>query len=55
MSNAQIISNIKGSFAVEGIELGKKTLQNLERLSQEKISCDVLVKEIIKNYSQKRV
>ncbi len=54
MSNAQIIDSIKGSFAVEGIELSKKSLHNLKRLSQEEISCDALVAEIIENYSQKR-
>lgn len=49
----QIIKNIKGSFAVEGMRLSKQSLNNLERLSKGNVSIAELVKEISERYKSK--
>lgn len=49
----QIVKNIKGSFAVEGMSLGSQSLRNLKRLSNGSITISELVKEITEKYAQK--
>ena len=49
----QAIKNIRGSFAVEGINLSKQSLNNLERLSKGNVSIAELVKEISERYKVK--
>jgi len=47
------IKNIKGTFAVEGMRVSENTIANLKRLSDGKISCDMLVEEIKEKYIQR--
>lgn len=47
------IKNIKGTFAVEGMSVSENTIANLKRLSDGKISCDMLVEEIKEKYLQR--
>ena len=49
----QAVKNISGSFAVEGIDLSKQSLHNLERLSKGNVSITELVKEISERYKIK--
>ena len=49
----QAVKNIKGSFAVEGMNLSKQSLHNLERLSKGNVSITELVKEISERYKVK--
>lgn len=49
----QAIKNIRGSFAVEGMDLSKQSLHNLERLSKGNVSITELVKEISERYKVK--
>lgn len=53
-THEQIVKNIKGSFAVEGISVSEHSLYNIERLSSGSISCKELISEIIKKYTVKR-
>lgn len=53
-THEQIIKNIKGSFAVEGISVSEHSLHNMERLSSKSISCEELISEIVKKYTAKR-
>lgn len=50
----QIVKNIKGSFAVEGINISNQSLNNLERLAEGNITCEELISEIAKRYISKR-
>ncbi len=45
-----IVKNIQGSFAVENITLSKKSLSNLEHLSNGSIDIENLVNEIKDKY-----
>lgn len=49
----QAVKNISGSFVVEGIDLSKQSLHNLERLSKGNVSITELVKEISERYKIK--
>lgn len=53
-THEQIVKNIKGSFAVEGMSLSERSLYNMERLSSGRISCEELISEIIKKYTANR-
>ena len=53
-THEQIVKNIKGSFAVEGISVSERSLYNMERLSSGSISCKELISEIVKKYTAKR-
>lgn len=50
----QIVKNIKGSFAIEGINISKQSLQNLQRLAKGSISCGKLISEIATKYNLQR-
>lgn len=53
-THEQLVKNIKGSFAVEGINMSKQSLENLERLEKGNITCEALISEIAKKYTLKR-
>lgn len=53
-THEQIVKNIKGSFAVEGMSVSERSLYNMERLSSGSISCEELISKIVKKYTAKR-
>lgn len=53
-THEQIVKNIKGSLAVEGMSVSERSLYNMERLSSGSISCKELISEIVKKYTAKR-
>lgn len=47
------LKNLKGTAAVEGIEISKNSLRNLSRLASGEAACSEIVEELKKKYMQR--
>lgn len=47
------LKNLKGTFAVEGMEINKESLRNLERLSSGQATYSEIVEELKQKYMQR--
>jgi hypothetical protein len=45
------LASIRGSFAIEGIELSDDTIHNLQRIANGEATSDEIIHEILQRYS----
>lgn len=48
----KILSNLKGTFAIEGIELSEEILHNLHRIAVDGVDYEMVLKEIKAKYAK---
>lgn len=49
----KILSNLKGTFAIEGIELSEKALHNLHRIAFDGVDYERVLEEIKVKYTKR--
>ena len=47
------LKNIKGTFAVEGMNISGESISNLERLANGESSCSEIIEELKRKYMQR--